>query len=275
MNWSKSAHFSQGNVMNVHTASRLALASLLLCSWCIMTSFDNLPKPSSNQGFALVELFTSQGCSSCPSADALLQQLTNHAEARKQAVFTLSFHVDYWNHLGWKDPYSSKAFSDRQRRYAQALRTESIYTPQMIINGQTEFVGSSKNEAESSLQKALQATPDMHLQVSAKAAQNLVRVEYMCSALPQNAAANIVLNIALVRDVEPLAVNAGENSGRKLSHTHIVRTFETITIAQISGTKEVRAPQDFPSNRTQYRMIAYLQDNRTMRVLAATMSAIE
>lgn len=186
-------------------------------------------------------------------------------------MFTLSFHVDYWNHLGWKDPYSSKAFTDRQRRYAQVLHTESLYTPQMVVNGQTEFVGSSKNEARVSVEKALQSSSELRLQVSVKAVQNLIRVQYDCATLPQN----MLLNIALVRDVEPSNISAGENIGRKLAHTHVVRAFESLPLANAHGSQNVSPPQDFLSNRSAYLVIAYLQDSRTMRVLAATMSGIE
>ena len=86
-------------------------------------------------GFALVELFTSEGCSSCPSADQNLMRLVDEASKKKLPVYALSFHVDYWNRLGWTDPYSSKAFTDRQRTYAQVMKSDRVYTPQMIVNG--------------------------------------------------------------------------------------------------------------------------------------------
>ncbi len=215
-----------------------------------------------NQGFAVVELFTSQGCSSCPPADAVLKSLHASAKASKQAIFVLSFHVDYWNHLGWKDPYSSKTASDRQRRYGQALRTESIYTPQMIVNGQAEFVGSEAEIARAEIAKALKASPNLTLQSSVQSKQGSVLVEYALSTLPSNA----VLNIAVVRDVEPLAVRSGENRGRNLSHTQVVRAFETIPLTILHGNHEIRLPNDVPAS--QYRIIAYVQDSRSLHVLA-------
>src|ERR1700685_382630 len=106
-------------------------------------------------GFVLIELFTSEGCSSCPPADALVARIQE--ENNNKPVYILSFHVDYWNHLGWKDPFSSAAFSDRQKNYANRLNLQSVYTPQVVVNGQTEFVGSDedrmKNAIENSLQK--------------------------------------------------------------------------------------------------------------------------
>ena len=106
-------------------------------------------------GFAVVELFTSEGCSSCPPADKLLGQIDERARADGSRVFPLAFHVDYWNHLGWTDPFSSEASSNRQRDYGRALHLESIYTPQMIVNGEREFVGSNGEIAEKAVSEAL------------------------------------------------------------------------------------------------------------------------
>ena len=228
------------------------------------------PKAASNQGFALVELFTSQGCSSCPPADVVLKELTRTASAQNQAVFTLSFHVDYWNSLGWKDPFSNKQFTEHQRRYAQVLRTESIYTPQMIVNGQTEFVGSNKSDADKAIAKALAAAPELTIKATAQMAKNgTVRVEYTTSALPPSC----VVNVALVRDVEPMSVTKGENAGRKLAHTHVVRAFESFPLTNQRGTHTVQVPDDAPARA--YRMIAYIQDTYTLRILAAQSSILE
>ncbi|MBZ0167242.1 MAG: DUF1223 domain-containing protein, partial [Candidatus Omnitrophica bacterium] len=92
-------------------------------------------RDAGDQPFALVELFTSQGCSSCPTADEYLKELTTLAREKNIRLFTLGFHVDYWDYLGWRDPYASPQFTARQQRYAQVLRASTIYTPQMIVNG--------------------------------------------------------------------------------------------------------------------------------------------
>jgi hypothetical protein len=108
------------------------------------------------QNPVVVELFTSQGCSSCPAADKNLADLIEKAEAKGQLIIGLSFHVDYWNYIGWKDPYSKSDFTERQRKYASHLNSESVYTPQMIVNGEKEFVGSDKSSATTQITKALQ-----------------------------------------------------------------------------------------------------------------------
>lgn len=100
-------------------------------------------------GVSVIELFTSEGCSSCPSADRLLPQLAK----LDSNIFALSFHVDYWNYLGWKDPFSSAVFSERQRQYARNLRLKTIYTPQLVINGKYELVGSNRIAAESKIRR--------------------------------------------------------------------------------------------------------------------------
>jgi hypothetical protein len=109
------------------------------------------PAPAA-PGFAVVELFTSEGCSSCPPADQVLADVSHGA-----GVYALEYHVDYWNSLGCRDPYSAAAYSDRQRAYADALGEDQVYTPQMIVNGTNAFVGSNRQRAEAAIAAGLAA----------------------------------------------------------------------------------------------------------------------
>src|SRR5213594_3831029 len=102
---------------------------------------------AAERGPVLVELFTSEGCSSCPPADALLARLEKSQPVAEAEIIVLSEHVDYWNRLGWRDPFSSVEFTLRQQRYTEGFRRDGAYTPQMVVDGRVEFVGSDERQA--------------------------------------------------------------------------------------------------------------------------------
>ena len=168
--------------------------------FCTASSFrERKTKPALNkQGFiktgdknvAVLELFTSQGCSSCPPADRLLGTYTS-----KENVIALSFHVDYWDRLGWKDPFSSKAFTERQYNYASAMKAE-VYTPQLVINGQSEMIGSDESKISAAVKKVLAEEPDAALSIKAMKPENgQVNINFVASGNTGNS----ILNIALIQ----------------------------------------------------------------------------
>jgi hypothetical protein len=136
-------------------------------------SENTIPQKANNNAsstvapFALVELFTSEGCSSCPSADKVAAELVETARQKHTPIFVLCYHVDYWNNLGWRDRFSDKAYSHRQRRYAEVLNLDGVYTPQMIVSGREEFVGSDRARAYRSIQTALQTPSALTLHAEA------------------------------------------------------------------------------------------------------------
>src|ERR1700730_1137615 len=132
----------------------LIAASSFLFSAVALLQASDLPSGSTGRTPVLVELFTSEGCSSCPPADALLQKLDQQPIAGEEMI-VLSEHVDYWNHEGWKDPYSARFYSDRQGVYARRLGLSDVYTPQMIVDGSSQFVGSDTALAQKAFAKAL------------------------------------------------------------------------------------------------------------------------
>jgi hypothetical protein len=162
----------------------------------------------------LVELFTSEGCSSCPPADDLLARLEH-----TQPVIVMSEHVDYWNRIGWTDPYSSHAFSERQEAYARRFPINGPYTPQMVVDGRTEFVGSDGYEAVSAIRAAgKESKATIRIGVGDKSAT--VEVD----PIPHRAD----VFVAYAADSGEQNVLRGENRGRRLHHVAIVKSLERI-----------------------------------------------
>ncbi len=165
----------------------------------------------------LAELFTSEGCSSCPPADALLRKLDRMQPVAGAQIIVLSEHVDYWNYLGWSDPYSSAQFTGRQEAYAHALFAES-YTPQMVIDGRSEVLGSDERAIQLAVSKAA-ARPKLPVRIlSAKRDDNEAVVNISVGAGKGD------VWVALADDRDQSSVRRGENKGRTLDHVAVVRS---------------------------------------------------
>jgi hypothetical protein len=168
---------------------------------------------ASGDGLVVLELFTSQGCSSCPPADRLLSSLATAGALGERKVVPMSFHVDYWNYLGWSDPFSSAAWSQRQREYASALGDDGVYTPQLVIGGRAHVVGSDRRKVASAVAAAQLARP---LQIRATWTARSVTVQ-----APTGEAGELWL--ALWQDNLLTEVERGENRGERLRNQHVVR----------------------------------------------------
>ena len=216
--------------------------------------------------FAVVELFTSEGCSSCPSADRLLSEITAKALKNDQRIFPLSFHVDYWNYIGWKDPFSDRAYSNRQRSYSRAFGSRGIYTPQMVVNGIAGFVGSDRSRAQTSIDTALKypAMVGVVLRTEALDSPDVLVVEYELSEVPNG----VVLNVALVERGLIREVTRGENAGRTLHHDNVVRIFETVNPGN-GGKGRVELKPHVSVARENSAIIAFVQDPKTMAILGS------
>lgn len=225
------------------------------------TKIIDTANKAASEPIAVIELFTSQGCSSCPPADKLLSTTISRAEKSGKKIYALSFHVDYWNRLGWADPFSDKAYSQRQSAYVQALGLDGAYTPQMIVNGKTAFVGSNSAALSRALGAALDASPKATIsQLSATKVGNIYTIKYNLQGDYKNA----VLNIALVSAYETTAVKRGENGGRTLTNENIVKGFKTV-VATESGTSILSG--EVSGNAS---IVAYVQNKQTMEVLGAS-----
>lgn len=248
-------------------------SGLGLCVFVLVLGFPGFAQSGSRDdsqaaGFAVVELFTSEGCSSCPAADRYLSLLTKRADAQSLPLFTLSFHVDYWDYLGWEDPYASKAYTQRQREYASHQRNNRIYTPQMMINGMWGFVGSDQDEGDRLVAKALSQKPETGFVIDLKTdwQGQKVMVDFAVEGQPTG----YQLNLALVETGLSKKVLRGENRGRELVHDHVVRAFATKSLGRSGqGSAELEVPGDL--DRSKARLIGYVQKKGPGEVVAAAM----
>jgi hypothetical protein len=222
---------------------------------------------SAQQNPVVVELFTSQGCSSCPAADKNLTSILQKASESKKPIYGLSFHVDYWNYLGWKDPYSQKAFTDRQRSYAQEMNLRSIYTPQMVINGKRETIGSDVGETKKLISGALAQKPLYTIEIiEISMSKNNLSFAYSLDHSPSGE----TMNIALVEKNVENNVPRGENGGRKLHHDNVVRSFSSNPAMR---TQKIEMNLG-DVNLEKTSVVLYIQD-RAMHVVGATGRALK
>jgi len=211
---------------------------------------------------ALLELFTSEGCSSCPPADEALAEITERAKAQGTRVFTLELHVDYWNYLGWADPFSNPVHGQRQAAYAERFGS-GVYTPQLVVNGRSELVGTDVRSTRARIDEALADPPRATVTVQARRMPDGLEVTYRVDT-PQP----IALCLALADDHAETLVSRGENARRRLTHRHVVRAFETRTL-QSSGTGTWLVHPAGGALLQQAFVAAYATDPRTLAVLGA------
>lgn len=217
---------------------------------------------NNNKGFAVLELFTSEGCSSCPPADDLLAEIQN--EYKGQPVYLLAFHVDYWDRLGWKDVFSSPDYSNRQREYGDRLSGGTLYTPQLVVNGTSEFVGSDKLKARKAITKALATKHTTTLIIQAKQQDDKLAVNYQVNKAVKDSR----MLVAVIQKSATTKVERGENRGHLLSHVQIVRQLHSeIVRGDAEDTTHLRLPHEF--NPENWEVIAMVQDLSSGAILTA------
>ncbi|MEP6614689.1 MAG: DUF1223 domain-containing protein [Mucilaginibacter sp.] len=232
-----------------------------------LTAFVRLkastPVNADDKGFAVIELFTSEGCSSCPPADALVAKIEK--ESGDKPVYILAYHVDYWDRLGWKDQFSSADFSKRQNEYARYLKLQSVYTPQIIVNGKTEFVGSEEGTLRNAIRAGLQSKAGAKLDLAvANADAKQASLKYTV----EGADKNTLLQVAVLEKSATSKVGAGENSGRMLSHVQIVRKLQQVALAGNNGTASISLPNGFDVKN--WEIIGFLQNRTNGAITGAT-----
>jgi hypothetical protein len=201
----------------------------------------------------LVELFTSEGCSSCPPADNYLSSLRQS----NKNVILIGEHVDYWNNLGWADPFSSPKWTERQREYCEKLGANSCYTPQAVINGRRECVGSN----QSAVQDAISSTSDaLSVPIAMKIARGAHSVDI--SLVVGNSSRTKNVSLFLVEDGVSVNVQRGENGGRKLSHDGIVRSQSAIKNIKSGEKVSASLPLQNSAHSEGFRIVAILEDEK-------------
>lgn len=217
---------------------------------------------TSERAPVLVELFTSEGCSSCPPADDLLRRIDGRKTPQGQTVIAISEHVSYWDSLGWKDRFSSQVYTTRQSEYSQHFGLDSVYTPQMVVNGREQFVGGDGRSLLAAFASEAKRTHiDLHIQ-SAQLSSDHLDLRYSASRLPSGR--NLQLFAVLVDDQDQSNVARGENSGRKLIHVSVARMFTRLgPIVSTEGRKiSLPLPQSFVRNPGgPHHLIVIAQEN--------------
>lgn len=175
---------------------------------------------------AVVELFTSQGCHSCPPADKLIGEF-----AKGNEILALSWHVDYWDYLGWKDVFASKSNTERQYRYAKSLHERQVYTPQAVINGRAHAVGSNRKEISKTINGFEDSSQGMIVPINAKMTNESIKITVANSAV----AADATLYMVFFNKEHKVAIKQGENSGKTLSYHNVVHNIQTLGMIKSNG----------------------------------------
>jgi hypothetical protein len=211
----------------------------------------------------VVELFTSQGCSSCPPADAVLGEL-----AERDDVIALSLHVDYWDYIGWKDPYSSPQMTERQRAYAEELALRYVYTPQMVIDGRQDIVGSRRSEVMTAVETAAKRGKPVEIAFDTHAGGRVIIPE---GQAPDRGA---TIWLAVYDEGHETQIKRGENAGRTIRNAHVVRRLERLG-TWMGERLEIPLNLDSAALRDNYGCAVILQQGRTGPVLGAGMMRLE
>jgi hypothetical protein len=250
-------------------ASALGLQYLAPVSISQTTPGETVSKPA-----VMVELFTSEGCSSCPPADALLAELDKRKSFAGAPIVVLSEHVDYWDHEGWRDPFSSAQWTQRQNGYGERFHLDSVYTPQIVVDGTQQTVGNNSTEVARAIVTAAKAEKIKIDIANAAWSNNSLHADIaVADALPAPAK-GLDLYAVLADDEDASSVSAGENSGRKLTHVAVVRVMQKVAALHGSYAAPVRI--DLPGNHPhgKMRLIVFAQKGQNGPILGVAQAEV-
>jgi len=218
-------------------------------------------------GFALIELFTSEGCSSCPAADEALEEIQKKYSDKN--VLVLGYHVDYWDKLGWKDIFSDASFTQRQEYYSNIFRLNSIYTPQAVVNGKKEFLGSNKSKLISNIEEQLNERSAVSIKLNVvQNTEGKIDVQYSAEGLDSKKEQAILV---LIQKMATNEIKKGENKGRTLHHINIVRNIFYLPL------KEKTTSFTLPTGlqKEDVFVACFIQDKRSGKIKAMQSASVE
>lgn len=259
-------------MLNISRCAFLLAAALLMTEIPILHSRQAAQSAGSAPRIVLVELFTSEGCSSCPPADTLLRQLNGTRTSAGELVVGISEHVTYWNSLGWSDPFSSSTYTDRQNAYGTRFGLDSVYTPQMVVNGTEQFVGSDQAGLTRAIERQSQQRDPVALRIlSTHENGSTLSVSFSASGEVPPRGAEIIA--VLADDADRSNVPRGENSGRTLAHVSVAKSL--VRVAALSAannqkeqTVQMTLPPSFKDSRG-HHLILFAQTTGLGRILGA------
>ncbi|MCU1223559.1 MAG: hypothetical protein JWQ42_1652 [Edaphobacter sp.] len=259
----------------MNSIRRLRLQALTLIALVALPSAAIAQTPASQSRTpVVVELFTSEGCSSCPPADALLARLDREQPVSTAEIIVLEEHVDYWEQDGWHDRFSSPQYTERQNQYAPRLKFDNVYTPQMVVDGATQFVGNNGPRAYQAIVAAAQ-TPKITLSLSTPVLDGRHVVSSVSS--PASPLPKADLYAALIEPKATTEVLRGENGGHHLEHAGVVRSLQRIGKLQDLASGPVKFNLTAPAGvgPTNMRVVVFAQESGQGPIRGATITTIK
>jgi hypothetical protein len=259
--------------MRMRRISALAILAVAVISVC-MVVLAKTTDPAVPRKAVVVELFTSEGCSSCPPADELLGRLRRDLSAKNIQVIPLGFHVDYWDGLGWKDRFSSAKFTQRQEQYAQALRVDGPYTPEMVVDGAVEFVGNDAGRAQSTIRQQASQLEAAQVKI-APAGSDQLTIQVKDPAASSSGGGNALVMLAITEDNLSTQVGSGENGGRTLHHAAVVRELRQVGTLN-NGAMEITVPLKLEKDwkRNDLHAVVFVQNGPSGKIEGAASVAL-
>lgn len=244
----------------------LSLVILVACGLVLTThAFQEKPTANTARTPVLVELYTSEGCSSCPAVDKLVADIESRQPVSNAQVVLLSFHVDYWDQLGWHDRFSSHDYTLRQQQYSSLFSEAEVYTPELIVDGKE----SRPESLGQSVQHAATAPKPVSLHVAEKSGRT---VTISAQGEPK---ANARVLVAITEDGLSTKVGGGENGGRTLMHSGVVRKFVSLgKLEHGAFSKDFNVPADAQWQSSKLTLVSFAQDEKTGRVLGVTAQSL-